>query len=72
MKDILDIYISEVESARYATGRFNGLTVVFQLITKNEMRLSAKNGGNCMGFSESDGPLLGEHLSLPQTPHFLH
>lgn len=54
-REILDIYVSEVEGIKDAEGLLPA--VVFQPITKDIISYFSKNGGNALGIAESDGPL---------------
>lgn len=55
-REILDIYIGEVEGIKDAEGLLPA--VVFQPITKDVISYFSKNGGNALGIAESDGPLI--------------
>lgn len=55
MKEILDIFVSEVEVIKNVEGVLPALTI--QPITKNIISHFSKNGGNALGISVSDGPL---------------
>jgi len=56
IRDIIDIYISEMEPVRHMKGFGGGY--VLQLITKDEISHMSKNGGNCLGLKVEDAPLM--------------
>ena len=74
-KEILDIFISEVETFKDAENVLPA--IVLQHITTNTISHFYKNGGNALGISESDGPLLCKrpssisHSSLQSHHHSL-
>lgn len=65
-KEILDIFISEVETFKDAENVLPA--IVLQHITTNTISHFYKNGGNALGISESDGPLLCK--CPPSISHF--
>jgi hypothetical protein len=50
-----DIFLSEVESIKAIPGTLSSSNL--QLVTKDEIALFSKNGGNSLGIQEEDGPL---------------
>lgn len=68
-KEILDIYMSEVETIKDAENVLPAITL--QPITKNTISHFSKNGGNALGISESDGPLTRKLFPPPHSP-FAH
>ncbi len=61
--EILDIYMSEVETIKDAENVLPAITI--QPITQNTIAHFRKRGGNALGISESDGPLTRKPSSLP-------
>ncbi|KAL8752367.1 MAG: hypothetical protein Q9199_005784 [Rusavskia elegans] len=59
---ILDIFVQEVETIKDAADILPAL--VMQPITLPMIRLFRKNGGNALGISEGDGPLLLMNLAI--------
>ena len=66
-REILEIYISEVESIKDAQNVLPAITL--QPITLSTISHFSKNGGNALGISESDGPLIRK--SLPSISRYL-
>jgi hypothetical protein len=50
-----DIFLSEVESIKTIPGTLPSCNL--QLVTKDEIALFSKNGGNSLGIQKEDGPL---------------
>ena len=63
MKEIMKIFMSEIEPIRMKVGNA-GLPI--QLITKEEMLMFSKNGGNALGLAPEDAPLMRE-FSIPKS-----
>jgi hypothetical protein len=62
MSDIIDIYLSAVHpftSIPSAIMSFN-----MQMLTKHEIEIFAKNGGNALGIKPEDGPLFCKYSKL--------
>jgi hypothetical protein len=62
MSKLKDIFVSEI----YLISNILGLipSMVMQLITKDEISSFSKNGGNPLGISIEDGPLMSKiHLT---------
>ena len=59
LSKIMDIYVEETEPIKNVPGILPG--IVFQPINKDEISLFSKNGGNSLGISNEDGPLLCEY-----------
>lgn len=56
LSKIVDIFLEEIQPT---LGVKDGIqTVVVQPINRDEIQLFQKNGGNCLGFEEEDGPLI--------------
>ena len=64
-----DIFIQEFEKAKKVAGILPSMT--FQPINMNEMRNMKKNGGNVLGITGEDRPLVSTyfHIVLSHTPH---
>ena len=58
MQEILSIYMDSVSGIKDATNVLPAITM--QPITQNTISYFRKNGGNALGISESDGPLICE------------
>lgn len=56
MSKLVDIFISEADPIKDVPGVLP--SIVMQLLTKDEIALFSKNGGNSLGISKEDGPLL--------------
>jgi hypothetical protein len=63
MSKLVDLFITEAESIKYAKGVLP--SIVFQPISEDEIRHMSKNGGNCLGIKDGDGPLVGALSTLP-------
>ncbi|WEW56587.1 hypothetical protein PRK78_002034 [Emydomyces testavorans] len=59
---ILDVYLKELEPIKNAAGILP--VVIFQIITPRTITRMQQNGGNALGLSPSDGPLLLLNLSF--------
>jgi hypothetical protein len=60
MSKIMDIYVEETEPIKHVPGIVPG--IVFQPINKDEIAFFSKKGGNALGISNEDGPLLCRFL----------
>jgi hypothetical protein len=56
MTKLLDIYIAEINAIKHVTGLLPSL--IMQIITREETLAFQRNGGNSLGITEKDGPLL--------------
>ena len=59
MSKLVDIYISEINAIKNVTGLLPSL--IMQIITKKEMLAFQKNGGNALGITDTDEPLLRKY-----------
>ena len=57
-----DIFLSEVDYIKTIPGTLASSNL--QLITKDEIEIFSKNGGNALGINKEDGPLFRE-LNTP-------
>jgi hypothetical protein len=56
LSKLVDIFIAETDAIKHVAGFLPSL--ILQIITKDEISAFKKNGGNALGISEDDGPLL--------------
>lgn len=63
MSDIVDIYQEETNAVNSSLGLV--ASCVFQPITLDQIRFFSENGGNALGISEVDGPLICTHCAPP-------
>jgi len=61
MSKLLDIFISEIEAIKSVSGLLPSLIV--QIIRKDEISAFYKNGGNALGITYEDGPLIRKRFS---------
>ncbi|KAL2038088.1 hypothetical protein N7G274_009035 [Stereocaulon virgatum] len=62
MTEVVEIFISEVEGIKDTEGILPAL--VFQPITTGIISYFGKNGGNALGITESDGPLILMNIAV--------
>ena len=65
MNTIQEIFVEEVENIKNVTGF--GPACVFQAITMDIISHFSKNGGNALGITPEDGPLI--RIQLTPQPH---
>ena len=58
LTQLVDIFIAETDTVKQVAGFLPSL--ILQIITKDEIAAFKKHGGNALGISEDDGPLLRE------------
>jgi hypothetical protein len=58
MSNLVDIFISEIEKVRDIPSLIPSITL--QILSKEEISFSSRNGGNSLGLTEEDGPLLSK------------
>lgn len=56
LEKIFDMYLVEVQAIKHVKDVIPAM--VMQPINKDEMAIFKKNGGNCMGMEDADGPLI--------------
>ncbi len=56
LEKIFDLYVIEVESVKHVKDVIPALLV--QPINRDEIAIFKKNGGNCLGLEDVDGPLI--------------
>jgi hypothetical protein len=61
MTKLLDIYIAEINGIKHVTGLLPSL--IMQVITREEILAFQRNGGNALGITDKDGPLLRKSSS---------
>jgi hypothetical protein len=61
MTKLLDIYIAEINSIKHVTGLLPSL--IMQVISREEILAFQRNGGNALGITDKDGPLLRKSSS---------
>ena len=59
-KHITEIYVEMVGKVKHAEEIVPA--IVFQQMPKNTLRMMAKDGGNCLGLKEDDGPLINVEI----------
>ena len=57
-----DVYLEEMEAIKDVEGVLPAL--IYQPITTDVISRFAKNGGNCLGIEESEGPLLNINIAI--------
>jgi hypothetical protein len=55
---LMDIFIAETEPITYVVNLVPNIS--FQLLSREEITLFQKNGGNCLEIEEGDSPLISE------------
>jgi hypothetical protein len=63
MSDIIDIYLSAVHPYTSIPGAL--MSCNMQMLTRHEIEIFAKNGGNALGIKPEDGPLFCKFYHLP-------
>lgn len=53
---LLDVYLEEVEKIKHVEGTVPAL--IYQAVTTDMIARFSRNGGNCLGIEEEDGPLM--------------
>jgi hypothetical protein len=61
MSNLVDIYIEEIDAIKYISGILPSL--IMQIITREEISAFQRNGGNALGITDEDGPLLRESFT---------
>jgi len=61
MSKLVDIYIAEIDAIKHVSGLLPSL--IMQIITREEISAFERNGGNALGITDEDGPLLRKILS---------
>jgi hypothetical protein len=61
MSKLVDIYIAEIDAIKHISGLLPSL--IMQIITREEISAFQRNGGNALGITDEDGPLLRKFLS---------
>jgi hypothetical protein len=61
LSKIMDIFLEEIQPILGVKDVIPSM--VMQPINRDEIRLFGKNGGNCLGIKDGDGPLLRECAS---------
>lgn len=61
MTKLLDIYIVEINAIKHVTGLLPSL--IMQVITREEILAFQRNGGNALGITDKEGPLLRKFSS---------
>jgi len=56
MSKLVDLYIAEIDAIKHVSGLLPSL--IMQIITKEEIAAFQRNGGNALGVTDKDGPLL--------------
>lgn len=56
MSSLVDIYIAEIDAIKHVSGLLPSL--IMQIITRDEILAFQRNGGNVLGITDEDGPLL--------------
>jgi hypothetical protein len=59
---LVDIFIAETDTIKQVDGFLPSL--ILQIITKDEISAFRKHGGNALGISEDEGPLLCRFLQI--------
>jgi hypothetical protein len=67
MSDIIDIFLSAVHAYTSIPGTL--MSCNMQMLTKHEIEIFAKNGGNALGIRPEDGPLFGKFSKLLHLNH---
>ena len=58
LSKVIDIFLEEIQPILAVRDVIPSM--IMQPINKDEIRLFGKNGGNCLGISDGDGPLIRE------------